>query len=62
VKYADFPPAMRPVPHSQQLPVPKLAEYLTFSDDKSDSGEEDQGQQEGDNIRRDPTFEALLLI
>jgi hypothetical protein len=56
VKCPDLPSAIRPVPHSEELPVPKLPENLTFNDDKSDS--DDHGQQEGDNVDRDPTFQA----
>jgi hypothetical protein len=57
VKYPDFPFAVRFVPYSEELPVPKRLENLTFGDDGSDS-DEDHGQQEGDNIDCDPTFEA----
>jgi hypothetical protein len=57
VKYPDFPSAIRPVPHSEELFVPKPPENLTFSDDSSDSNEV-HGQQEGDNVDCDPTFEA----
>jgi hypothetical protein len=39
------------------LPVPKPPEKLTFSDGNSDS-DEAHGQQEGDNVDCDPTFEA----
>jgi len=56
VKCPDLPSAIRPVPHSEELPVPKPPENLTFSDDKSDS--DDHGQQEGDNVDRNPTFQA----
>jgi hypothetical protein len=56
VKYPDLPSAMRPVPHSEELPVPKPPENLTFSDDNSDS--DDHGQQEGDYVDCDPTFQA----
>jgi len=57
VKCPDLPSAMRPVPHSKELPVTKPPENPTFSDDNSDS-EEDHGQYEGDNIDGDPTFKA----
>jgi hypothetical protein len=30
VKYPDLPSAMRPVPHSEELPVPKPPENLDF--------------------------------
>jgi len=48
---------MRPVPHSGEFPVIKPSENLTFSHDNSDS-DEDHGQQEGENVDGDPTFEA----
>jgi hypothetical protein len=57
VKYPDLPSAMWPVPHSAELPVPKAPENLTFSNDNSDS-DEVHGQQEGDNVDCDLTFEA----
>jgi len=49
VKYPYLPAAMRPVPHSEQLPAPKSLENLAFSGDKSNS-DEDHGQQDGDNF------------
>jgi hypothetical protein len=57
VQYPYMPPAMRPVPHSEKLPVPKPLEYMTFSDDNSDA-KEDQRQQEGNNVDCDLKFEA----
>jgi len=57
VKYPDFPFAVRFVPHSEELLVPKPLENLTFGDDRSDS-DDDHGQQEGDNVDCDPTFET----
>jgi hypothetical protein len=56
VKNPDLPSAMSPVPHSEELHVPKPPENLTFSDDNSDS--DDHGQQEEDNVDRGPTFQA----
>ena len=56
VKCPDLPSAMRPVPHSEWLPVPKLPKS-DFSDDNSDSYE-DHGQQEGENVDCDPPLEA----
>jgi len=47
---------MRPVPHKEEFPVPEPPENLTFSDGNYDSV--DHGQQEGDNVACDPTFEA----
>ena len=48
---------MRPVPHSEDLPVQKPPENMTFSDDISDS-DEDYWQQKGDILGCDPTFET----
>jgi len=56
VKYPDMAPAMRPISQSEELPVPKPLENLTFSDNNSDS--DDHGQQEWANGDCDPTFEA----
>jgi hypothetical protein len=56
VKYPILPPAMRPVSHSEELPVPKSLENLTFSDENSNS--DDHRQQEGENVECKPTFEA----
>ena len=58
MKLADIPSVVSPVPHDEKLPVPKAEEYLTFSDDNSDS-DEDHGLHEGDNVDWDPTFEAI---
>jgi hypothetical protein len=44
-------------PQIEELLVKKLSENLPFSDDNPDS-DEDQGQQEGDNVDCDPTFET----
>ena len=57
VKYPDLPSAVTSLPYKEELPVPKSPENLTVSDDNSDCGE-DHGQQEGDNVDCDPTFEA----
>ena len=57
VKYPDFPFAVRFVPHSEELPVSKHPENLTFGDDRSDS-DEDHGQQGGHNVDCNLTFEA----
>jgi hypothetical protein len=43
VKYPDFPSAMRPVPHREELTLPAPPENLTFSDYHSDP-DEDHGQ------------------
>jgi hypothetical protein len=55
VKYPDLPSAMRSVPHSAELFVPKL--LLIFSDDNSDF-DEDREQQERENVDSVPKFEA----
>jgi len=55
-KQTDLPSAMTPVPRSEELPVPKPPENLTFSDDNSDS--DGHGQQEGDYVDCDPTYQA----
>jgi hypothetical protein len=57
VKYPDFPFAVRFVAHSEELPVPKPPENLTFDDNRSIS-DEDHGQQEGDNVDCNPKFKA----
>jgi hypothetical protein len=57
VKYSYLPSAMRPIPQSEELLVPKPLENLTFSDDNSDS-DEDHRQQDGDKVDCDLTFEA----
>ena len=57
VKYSDFPSAVRPVAHNEELPVPNPPDNLTFSSDNSDS-DDDHGQQEGDNADCYPTYEA----
>ena len=57
VKYQDLLSTIRPVPHSEELSVPKPPETLTFSDVKSNS-DEDHGEQERDNVGCDLTFEA----
>ena len=36
-KHTDLPSAMRPLPHSEELPVLQPPENLTFIDDNSDS-------------------------
>jgi hypothetical protein len=48
---------VRFVSHSEELPVSKPPANLTFGDDRSDS-DEDHGQQGGDNVDCDLTFEA----
>jgi len=57
VNYPELPSAMRPVPHSEELPVPKPLEILTFNDDNSDS-DKDRRPQERDKTDCNPTFEA----
>jgi hypothetical protein len=42
VKYPNLPLAMRPIPHSAELPVPKPPTNMTMSD--SESSDEDVGK------------------
>jgi len=53
VQYQNLPSAMRPVPHSAELPVPKPPTNTTLSD--SESSYEDVGQA-NNNTDCDPTF------
>jgi len=53
VQYPNLPSAMRPVPHSAELPVPKPLRNMTLSD--SESSDEDVGQANS-NMDCDPTF------
>jgi len=53
VQYPNLPSAMRPVPHSAELPVPKPPTNMTLSD--SESSDEDVGQANS-NMDCDPTF------
>jgi hypothetical protein len=48
---------MRPLPHKEEFSVSEPPENITFSDGNYDSVE-DLGQQEGDSVVCDPTFEA----
>jgi len=57
VNYPDLPSAMRPVPHSEELPVPKPLEILTFNGDNSDS-DKDRRHQERDKTDSNLTSEA----
>jgi hypothetical protein len=43
VQYPDLTLAMKPIPHSEELPVPKPPENLIFNENKSDP-DEDHGQ------------------
>jgi len=54
VPYPDLPSAMRPAPHSAELPVPKPPPNMTLSD--SESSDEDVGQANNNNMDFDPTF------
>ena len=56
VKYPDLPSAMRPVSHTEELPVPKSPENLTFSNDNSNFDEDHR--QQGDNAECNLTSEA----
>ena len=53
VQYPHLPSAIRPVPHSAELPVPKPPTNMTLSD--SESSDEDVGQA-NKNMDFDPTF------
>jgi len=53
VQYPNLPSAMRPVPHSVELPVTKPPTNMTLSD--SESSDEDVGQTDN-NMDCDPTF------
>jgi len=53
VQYHNLPSAMRPVPHSAELPVPKPPTNMTQSD--IESSDEDVGQA-NNNMDCDPTF------
>lgn len=57
MKYPDLRSEMKPVPYSEELPVPQPLKNVAFSDNTSNC-DEDHGQQEGDNADCDPTFEA----
>jgi hypothetical protein len=60
LNYRDLPYAMRHFSHSEQLPITKPPENLTFRDEISDFGE-DLGQQEGDKFDCDSTFETSFF-
>jgi hypothetical protein len=53
VQYPNLPSALRPLPHSAELPVPKLSTIMTLSD--SESSDEDVAQA-NNNMYCDPTF------
>jgi len=53
VQYLNLPSAMRPVPHSAELPVPKPPTNMTLSD--SESNDEDVGQA-NNNMDCEPKF------
>ena len=53
VQYPNLPSALRAVPHSEELPVPKPPTNMTLSD--SESSEEDISQT-NNNMDCDPTF------
>ena len=56
VQYPNLPSAMRPVPHSAELPVPKPPTNMTLSE--IESTDEDVGQA-NKNIDCDPTFAGV---
>jgi len=53
VQYPNLPSAMRPVPQSAELPVPKPQKKMTLND--RDSSDEDVGQA-SNNMDCDPAF------
>ncbi|UYV82240.1 hypothetical protein LAZ67_21001434 [Cordylochernes scorpioides] len=55
VEYPDLPSAMRPVPHSDILPVPQPPENVIFSEDDSDRRE-----QQSDDTNFEPAMAAAL--
>jgi hypothetical protein len=57
VKYQYLLSTIRPVPHNEEVPLPKPPENLNFSDVNSNS-DEDHGEQEGENVVCDLTFET----
>ena len=59
VQYPNSPSAMRPVPHSAELPVPKPPTNMTLSD--SESSDEDVGQV-NNNMDCDTTFGRSLFF
>ncbi|UYV82671.1 hypothetical protein LAZ67_22000476 [Cordylochernes scorpioides] len=63
VEYPDLPSAMRPVPHSDNLPVTQPSENVIFSDDDSDRREQqsDDTNFEADSrIAEDGNFQNSL--
>jgi len=61
VKYPDLSRAKRSVPHTEELSAPNPPEYLTFSDNNSDSGKDHVGQ-EGGNVECLRNLSKLFLI
>ena len=60
LNYPDLPYAMVHAPQSEELPITKPPENVTFSDEISDFNE-DLGQQEEDKFDCDPTFETSFF-
>ena len=58
VQYPNLSSAMRPVPHSDELPVPKHPVNLLLCDDGDDDEEQDLTDPVIDCAGLDPTFEA----
>jgi hypothetical protein len=57
VKYPNFPPAMKPVPHSKDLPIPHPATHLTLKDESENKAATKIPNEEQDYA----TFETLHL-
>ena len=55
VQYPNLPSALRPVPHSEELPMPEPPKNITLSDDESVDEKIDQID---DDMNLDPTFEV----
>ncbi|GFW64927.1 uncharacterized protein TNCV_391931 [Trichonephila clavipes] len=50
----DLKSAMRPVPHSEELPIPKHPEHVTLDEESSDS---DRSKEEEETVCGDTTLE-----
>lgn len=57
VKYPNIPSALKPVPHSTELPVPEPPQNMTSSEDETTAEEVNKEGFAGENIDLDPTFE-----
>ena len=55
VTYPNLPSAMRPVPHSEELPVPQPPENIHLTDEEE---EYEPTEHDVEDVTHDPTFEA----